>query len=103
MSFGRRTFLRAGSGALFGGFAYPSLAFADVGRKDARSLAFNNIHTGEHMAIDYWENGAYVPDALSAINHLLRDYRNNEVHVIETNLLDLLTLLHARLESSAPF
>jgi len=102
MYHGRRAFLRAGSAALFGGFVYPSFALADVA-KDVRSLALNNIHTGERMTIAYWEKGAYIPDALTAINHLLRDYRNNEVHVIETGLLDLLTLLHARLESSAPF
>ena len=102
MQHGRRTFLRAGSAALLGGLACPSLALADV-VKDVRSLAFNNVHTGERMTIPYWENGAYVPDALSAINHLLRDYRNNEVHIIETRLLDLLTLLHARLDSTAPF
>jgi uncharacterized protein YcbK (DUF882 family) len=102
MHHGRRSFLRAGSAALIGGLACPSFALADVG-KDVRSLAFNNIHTGERMAIAYWENGAYVADALTAINHLLRDYRNNEIHVIEPRLLDLLTLLHARLESGAPF
>src|SRR5215472_14512407 len=100
--YGRRSFLRAGSAALIGGLTCPSLALADVA-KGARSLAFHNIHTGERMTFDYWENGAYVPDALTAINHLLRDYRNNEVHVIEPTLLDLLTLLHKRLESSATF
>jgi len=102
MQFGRRSFLRAGGAALVGGLDCPSLALADVS-KGVRSLAFNNIHTGEHMQFDYWEKGAYVPDALMAINHLLRDYRNNEIHVIEPKLLDLLTLLHAKLESAAPF
>jgi uncharacterized protein YcbK (DUF882 family) len=102
MKYGRRTFLRAGGAALVGGLACPSLALADMGG-DVRSLALNNIHTGEHMKIDYWEKGTYVPDALSAINHLLRDYRNNEVHAIHPQLLDLLTLLHGKLESGAPF
>jgi len=85
--YGRRAFLRAGTTALIGGLACPSLALADVG-KGVRSLALQNIHTGERMTFDYWVNGAYVPDALSSINYLLRDYRNNEVHVIETRLLD---------------
>ena len=102
MQHGRRTFLRASGAALLGGFACPSLALADLG-KNARALALSNLHTGEHMTIDYWENGTYVPDALAAIDHLLRDYRNNEVHVIEPKLLDLLTLLHSKVESSAPF
>ena len=43
------------------------------------------------------------PDALQTINHLLRDYRNGEVHVIEPKLLDLLTILRARLDTQASF
>ena len=69
----------------------------------ARSLAFDNIHTGEKMTIEYWANGTYVTDALSTINHLLRDYRNNEVHAIEPKLLDLLSLLHRSVGSNVPF
>lgn len=104
----RRTFLRTGAAALAGGLATPALALATPFSlaniaQEARALAFNNIHTGEKMTIAYWEKGAYVPDALAAINHLLRDYRNNEVHIIEPKLLDLLTMLHAKLESAAPF
>jgi uncharacterized protein YcbK (DUF882 family) len=68
-----------------------------------RSLAFDNIHTGEKLKIDYWANGAYVADALGTINHLLRDYRNNEVHLIDLKLLDLLSALHRTLGSSAAF
>ena len=102
MHHGRRTFLHASSAALLGGLACPPLALADVSI-GVRSLALNILHTGERMKVDYWENGTYVADALSAINHLLRDYRDNEIHVIEPKLLDLLTLLHGKLESTAPF
>lgn len=93
----RRAFLAGAATAI--AFARP--AFADLGR--ARTLAFDNLHTGERLAVDYWAEGAYVPGALTSINHLLRDFRTGDVHVIEPRLLDLLTVLRARLDTSSPF
>jgi uncharacterized protein YcbK (DUF882 family) len=69
----------------------------------ARRLAFDNLHTGEKLDIAYWENGAYVPDALAAVNHVLRDHRNNEVHRIDPDLLDLLTALSRRVDAGPRF
>ena len=69
----------------------------------ARSLDLHNIHTGERLSIDYWANGTYVPDALAAINKILRDFRTGDIQPIETNLLDALVRLHAKLETSKPF
>jgi uncharacterized protein YcbK (DUF882 family) len=97
----RRQFLAAASAAL--AVAPFSSALGDVDARGARSLAFNNLHTGEALKVDYWADGDYVPDALHAINHVLRDYRNGEVHVIEPKLLDLLTTLRAGLATSQPF
>jgi uncharacterized protein YcbK (DUF882 family) len=69
----------------------------------ARRLAFDNLHTGEKLDVAYWENGAYVPGALAAVNHVLRDHRNNEVHYIHPDLLDLLTALSHRLDAGPRF
>jgi uncharacterized protein YcbK (DUF882 family) len=102
MHYGRRELLLAGGAAFFDGLVHSVPAFAGAG-SEVRSLAFDCLHTGEKLAIDYWMNGAYEPDALATINHQLRDFRNNEVHVIEPKLLDLLNVLHRKLESGAPF
>lgn len=97
LTIGRRRLL-IGAGAAF--VAAPlSSALAQIAPQGARTLSFNNIHTGEKLKIDYWVDGNYVPDALQTINHLLRDYRNGQVHVIEPKLLDLLTTLRGRLET----
>ncbi len=80
----------------------PGSAFASTGNAGARSLSFNNIHTGERLAVDYWVDGAYQPDALSEVNHVLRDFRTGDVHAIEPRLLDLLTRIRARLETNKP-
>jgi uncharacterized protein YcbK (DUF882 family) len=59
----------------------------------ARSLRFAHLHTGERLAVEYLRGGVYVPDALAAIDHVLRDFRTGEVHRIDTDLLDLLSRL----------
>ena len=96
---GRRHFL-AGIGATFlSGSVSPALA----GLGEARSLAFDNLHTGEKLRVSYWEHGAYLPDALEEVNHLLRDFRSGDVHPIAPGLLDLLAVLGGKLETTAPF
>ena len=101
----RRSILRAGAALVATAAASPALASIskNAASADFRALAFDNLHTGEKLKIDYWVEGNYVPDALHNINHLLRDYRNGEVHVIDPKLLDLLNHLHRRLGSNAPF
>jgi uncharacterized protein YcbK (DUF882 family) len=96
-----RTGLAAAAGAVTLGHAIPALAFADA--KGARRLGFKHLHTGETLDVAYWENGAYVPDALGAVNHVLRDWRTGDVHVIEPKLLDLLTALQTRLDKQERF
>jgi len=92
---GRRHFLAGGGLSLLA--ARP--AFANAG---ARTLLFDNIHTGEKLKVDYWVEGRYLPDALAAINHLLRDFRSGESYPISPELLDLLATLRGRLETSQP-
>ena len=100
----RRAFLgvsAAGLGALVvrpAQAALPTRPAAGV-----RSLSLQNLHTGERLATEYWANGAYHPDALAAINHVLRDHRTGAEHPMKTELLDLLHKLHGRLEVNSPF
>lgn len=68
----------------------------------ARSLSFDNIHTGEKLKVEYWAGGGYLPDALAEVNHLLRDFRTGQVHPIAPQLLDLLNLVRSRLETVEP-
>jgi uncharacterized protein YcbK (DUF882 family) len=101
--FARRELLRTGLGlaAAATTFALPALALADA--YGARKLGFKHLHTGETLDVAYWENGAYVPGALAQVNHVLRDWRTDETHVIEPKLLDLLTALQSRLGQTERF
>jgi uncharacterized protein YcbK (DUF882 family) len=102
----RREFLKYGVGAL-GGLVIPQispgLAAASELADAPRRAAFQNLHTGEKIDAVYFENGAYVPDALQAVNKVLRDFRTGEVHPMDKSLLDLLHVLSGKVETKKPF
>ena len=87
----RRRALAKGMGLL------PLVAAAPVraARPAPRTLSFYHTHTGERLTATYYERGGYVPDALQAVNRLLRDFRTETVHVIDPHLLDQLYALNA--------
>lgn len=68
-----------------------------------KSLAFYNTHTGENLKTVYWAEGHYLGQSLREINHILRDPRNDEVHDIDTGLLDLLFAIRKQIETNQPF
>lgn len=68
----------------------------------ARQLDFHSIHTGERLSATYWENGRYLKDGLRAIDHVLRDFRTDEVRPIDPELLDLLHRLRLGMEYDRP-
>jgi uncharacterized protein YcbK (DUF882 family) len=69
----------------------------------ARLLSFVNTHTGDTFADAYWESGNYVPDAMAAINHVMRDHRSGEAHAIDPRLLDQLHALKGHVGATAPY
>ena len=69
----------------------------------SRALSFAHTHTGEHLNIEYFSGGRYLPDALSDVNHFLRDFRTGDVHPIDADLLDLLHNLRGLTGTSKPF
>ena len=54
-----------------------------------REVAVHNLHTGESISAIYFDRGEYVPDALSAMNHVMRDFRTGEIHEMQPQLFDL--------------
>ena len=79
---------------------YPELRQVSFG---PRSITLKNIHTDEKLEAIYWDKGAYVPDALDAVNKVLRDFRTGDIHPIDPQLLDAITEVRARIGSKAPF
>jgi len=99
MTWSRRRVLRAG-GALAGVSAasllvgtarsYEAAGQDAAGIAAPRHVSLRNLHTDEHLEIEYFRDGAYVPEALSAIEVLLRDFRNGERHAMDPHLMDYL-------------
>ena len=96
----RRAFLASTAVAGLGLIRAPWLVAATDA---ARSLAFRHLHTGEQLSVEYFAGGRYLTDALHEVDHVLRDWRTNQVHPIDPELLDLLTDLHAASGSRLPF
>jgi uncharacterized protein YcbK (DUF882 family) len=100
----RRRFL--GVGACATGISLcPRLALAQSRRAGTpeKSLAFYNTHTGETFKRVYWFRGRYLPDALRAVNHILRDHHSDETRSIDPELLDLLYALGKEVDATEPF
>lgn len=87
--------------------ALPGLSRAALGTSTVpsapRVLRFSHLHTGERLSVEYTQGGAYLPDALAAVNHLLRDFRNGAVGAIDPALLDLLHTLGETTGTRQPF
>ncbi len=78
-------------------------AFAQARSGEARVLQFSHLHTGETLEVEYFAAGRYLPDALGAVNHLLRDFRSGDVGTMDPAVLDLLHALHAQTGSRKPY
>jgi uncharacterized protein YcbK (DUF882 family) len=68
-----------------------------------KTLSFEHTHTGEKLKLTYFEHGNYIKDALQEINYLLRDFRSDDIHPIDTALLDQLFDLKQALGLNRPF
>ena len=69
----------------------------------ARALSFVHLHTSERLSLEYAREGAYLSEALDALNHLLRDLRTGDVAPFDPALFDLLYRLCAACQATTPF
>ncbi len=87
--------------------AVSSPLFSDTGAaRDLaadRRLSLYSLNFKQGLEVEYCASGAYVPEALSAIDRFLRDSLNGSVAPIDPKLLDLLHELHAKVGADAPF
>ena len=75
----------------------------ELAAEPERKLSFYNLHTGENLDATYWADGQYLASELTAINHILRDHRTGDTTDMDTGLLDLLTVLHRKMDSKQAF
>jgi len=97
----RRRFLQLGFGAT-ASLAVPN-AFANILTQPERKLALLNLHTGESINATYWAEGQYQKTELHAINQVLRDHRTGDIHSMDNDLIDLLNILHHKMNGKQAF
>ena len=68
-----------------------------------RKLSLLNLHTGESITATYWAEGQYQTSELAAINNVLRDHRTGDVHPMDSDLLELLNVLHQKVDARESF
>ena len=91
MSWSRRRLL--GAAGLIAGASAAGILGAAAKADEApanRRFVLKNLHTPESLDIVFRRGDDYVPDALSAIQVLLRDYRTGAQHRIDPKLMDYL-------------
>ena len=107
----RRTFVAAGIAAVPALVGFPRWLLADTDEPgfalldDAatRELSFHHAHTGEHLAVEYFTNGAYLPDAMTEVDRFMRDFRTGDVHPIDPGVLDILHRLRRMTGGTRPY
>ena len=101
---GRRRFITGLTGALLLPMAPNAIAsVVSAGRQSGRALSFYHTHTGDKLTIDYHDGTDYLPQALTEINHYLRDFRTDESYPIDMGLLDILHELKTMTGHSGTF
>lgn len=82
----------------------PGRAFSfGGGASQLRELSLYCVHTGERLDIEYYVDGRYEPEALRAVDHLLRDYHNDEVCQFDPRVLNQLHEVRRALGSREAF
>jgi uncharacterized protein YcbK (DUF882 family) len=97
----RRTFLRGVVSMTALVAVAPRVVLASA--EERRFLSFLHTHTGERLAVTYFEHGAYVPEGLATLKAFLKDHRTGEAHEMDAPLFDILNDLRLSTGTGAPF
>lgn len=98
----RRSFLKI-AGMVSAVSFFPSIILGKTDLPYKKSLSLYNIHTNENINMTFWADGSYIPEALTEMNHFLRDYRTGTSTQMNVELFDLLYSLRTSLDSNKPF
>lgn len=82
--------------------ATPAVSAKPAPPQGVRSLSLHNLHTGENLETEFWIDGHYQPEALAAIDAILRDHRGDKAFTMDRELVDLLARLAKTLDTRKP-
>lgn len=96
----RRAFL-AGS-ATFVATALLTPLDAALAAMPTRDLSLEHMTTGERVTVTYQRRGRFDAEALAQLDHLMRDWRQDEEVHIDRRVYDLLNVLSYELPCNGP-
>jgi uncharacterized protein YcbK (DUF882 family) len=97
---------------LLGAFAATTLTAAPTfanaagflrGAGDIRRFRATNPRTGERIDMIYWIDGDYMGDALQEISYFMRDWRRNEVKMVDNRTIDIMAAVHRLTDTSEAY
>lgn len=98
--------------SLLGVFAATAVAAAPTfsnaagflrGGGDIRRIRMYSGRTGERIDMVYWIDGEYIKDAVSEVNHFMRDWRTDQVKQIDLRTIDIMAASHNLLDVNEPY
>ena len=93
----RRRFLTL-SGLAVGACMLPNIAQASTFQaKTPRTMLLRNLHTGEELETKYFNGKTYVGKEVRRLDHLCRDFRQNEIARIDRRLYDAIAQIQSYL------
>jgi len=92
INFQRRKIITSGIVAL-GASCFPSLSLAALIENKPRELVLSNLHTGETLQSQYFDGKNYQSNELKKLNHICRDFRQNEMIEMDKHLFDQVTAI----------
>ncbi len=70
------------------------------GKDESRLLRVVNIHTREKAEVVYWHNGEYLEDGLAKLSNIMRDFRANEIMMMDREVIDYLHDIYVRQDTT---
>ncbi|MDF1620706.1 YcbK family protein [Pseudothioclava nitratireducens] len=103
-TFSRRGLLGAFAATMITAAPTSSNAFGILrGAGDIRRIRMYSGRTGESIDTVYWIEGSYIKEALNEINHFMRDWRTNQVKVIDPRTVDIAAAAHRLMDVNEPY
>ncbi len=101
----RRDVLKFGLAGILGSILPFSLTNAALAAKSNTpwKISFHNAHTDESFSGVYRVGNKYLPQAFERINYVMRDFRTKEVFPMDPHVIDIMAIIHNKLNTDKPF
>ncbi len=101
----RRDFLKYGLGGIVGSML-PFISVKNAlaaSKNSAWKISFRHAHTGESFSGVYRVGDKYLPEAFERMNYVMRDFRTEEVFPMDPHIIDILAIIHRKLDAKDPY